>query len=116
MNQMGRYLIFQVGEELYCLSLLEVMEIIRYTDICPLHEDAKFIKGVINLRGSIIPIMDMRIKFGLEEYVNHERNVIIIVQIKEGNKLIGLTVDRVFDVAKFNDSDVKQSSEIGIDI
>ena len=96
----ARFLSFTVDGENYCMDILKVKELMGMTAITPLPRTPQFIRGVINLRGRIIPVIDLRLKFGLsfEEYT--KRTCIIVVEVAyEGETvLMGLVVDTIQDV------------------
>lgn len=92
----GKYLTFVLGEEEYGLEILKVREIIGLMDITAVPQTPAFVKGVINLRGKVIPVIDLRLKFGMEEAEPTEETCIIVVDI--GASLIGIFVDTVSEV------------------
>lgn len=92
----GRYLSFYLGEEIYAIEILKVREIIGVIAVTPVPEMPKSIIGVINLRGKIVPVMDVRIRFGLPTIETTEESCIIVVQ--HGSQLMGVLVDRVLEV------------------
>lgn len=95
-----RFLSFTVDNENYCMDILKVKELMGMTTITPLPRTPQFIRGVINLRGQIIPIIDLRLKFGLPFQEYTKRTCIIVVEVKyeEENILMGLVVDAIQDV------------------
>ncbi len=96
----SRYLNFTLAGESYCMEILKVKEIMGMTSITPIPQTPPFIRGVINLRGQIIPIVDLRLKFGLEFTEYHKRTTIIVVEVDmEGDlMLMGLVVDAIQEV------------------
>lgn len=96
----SRYLNFTLENESYCMEILKVKELMGMTDITPLPQTPEFIRGVINLRGQIIPIIDLRLKFGLEFKPYHKRTTIMVVEVDlEGDlMLMGLVVDSIQEV------------------
>jgi len=94
--QEDQFLSFGIAQEVYAIDLLSVMEIIRLIPIIPIPETSHFIKGIINLRGKIIPVMDIRLRFHLEERPYEERTCIIVVSINGVD--MGLVVDHVCEV------------------
>ncbi|OHD07426.1 MAG: chemotaxis protein CheW [Spirochaetes bacterium GWB1_36_13] len=111
-----KYLIFSLNKEYYGIPISKVREVIRFVNITPVHETLKFIKGVINLRGKIIPIIDMRLKFGLQENQYNDRTIFIIVDI-HGVKSVfnmGITVESVHDVTDINEETMEKAPEIGL--
>ena len=101
----ARFLNFTVDNENYCMDILKVKELMGMTSITPLPRTPEFIRGVINLRGQIIPIIDLRLKFGLQFQEYTKRTCIIVVEVSyEGeNMLMGLVVDSIQDVISIPD-------------
>jgi purine-binding chemotaxis protein CheW len=95
-EDLERYVTFMIGEEIYGVEVLQVREIIGMTQITHVPNSMDFMKGVINLRGSVVPVVDMRIKFRMDEREYDAFTVILIVEVQE--RLIGLIVDSVSDV------------------
>ncbi|MEB3308056.1 MAG: chemotaxis protein CheW [Cyanobacteriota bacterium] len=98
----GKFLHFQLGHERYSLAVKEVREIIRLCPVTPVPRMPDYHRGVINLRGKIVPVMDLRLRLGLAPSANLERACIIVVQREHSNspdQLIGLQVDAVEEVA-----------------
>ena len=93
----GRFLTFRLANEDYGLEIRYVTEIIGIQKITDVPDMPGFVKGVINLRGKVIPVMDVRIRFGLSEREYDERTCIIVVNVEE--KSVGLVVDKVNEVA-----------------
>jgi len=110
-----KLLTFSLAEEGYGVSILKVKEIIGMLDITPVPRTPDFIKGVINLRGKIIPIMDLRVKFGMDECEYNERTCIIVVEIhiKGTQKLIGVVVDMVSEVVTISEEQIEPPPEYG---
>jgi purine-binding chemotaxis protein CheW len=96
----SRYLSFVLNEEEYGIEILKIREIMGMTDITAIPQTPAFIKGVINLRGKIIPIIDLRLKFGMAERPYTDRTCIIVVEIGyEGEAtLMGVVVDSIQEV------------------
>jgi purine-binding chemotaxis protein CheW len=105
----SRYLNFTLENESYCMEILKVKELMGMTDITPLPQTPTFIKGVINLRGQIIPIIDLRLKFGLEFLPYHKRTSIIVVEIEIDRDvmLMGMVVDSIQEVIAIPDDKIK---------
>ncbi len=95
-DKLTEYVTFAIGEETYGVEVLKVQEIIGMTQITHVPNSMDFMKGVINLRGSVVPVVDLRIKFRMDEREYDAFTVILIVEIQE--RLIGLIVDSVSDV------------------
>lgn len=106
---------FEVGDEEYAVPILSVQEINRMMQITRVPQSPEFVEGVINLRGKIIPVVDLRKRFGLTELENSDDVRIIVVEVV--NRVIGFTVDRVNEVLRINSSIVEPppSMVCGID-
>ena len=96
MEELEQYVTFVIGNENYGVEVLRVREIIGMTDITHVPNSLDFMRGVINLRGTVVPVVDMRKKFRMEERQYDSFTVILIVEIK--GALIGMIVDSVSDV------------------
>jgi purine-binding chemotaxis protein CheW len=101
---------FTVGKEEYGVRIEEVQEIVRMPEITRLPQTESFIKGVINLRGNIIPVIDMRERFNLEKKDYSDMTRVIVVRIEE--KLTGLIVDDVAQVLEIGLSEIEEAPEI----
>ena len=99
-----------VGEE-YAIDILKVQEIRGYEAVTRIANAPAFIKGVINLRGLIVPIVDMRIKFNLGEPVYNEFTIIVILNL--GKRVIGIVVDSVSDVISLDEQQIRPAPEFG---
>jgi purine-binding chemotaxis protein CheW len=111
----GKYLTFTLQAESYGIDVLKVREIIRLAAITTVPQMPAHIRGVINLRGKIIPVMDLRIRFGFA-VTQAEQNCIIVVQVKlPTGKMtqIGLIVDGVEEVINIADSDIEETPHFG---
>ncbi|MFA9398342.1 MAG: chemotaxis protein CheW [Clostridiaceae bacterium] len=103
-TQKDKYLIFSIGKESYGIDIKYVIEIIGIEPITEVPELPQYIKGVINLRGKIIPVMDVRLKFKKEGKEYDDRTCIIVVEIDEMS--IGLIIDRVLEVVNIDESNI----------
>ena len=94
----GKYLTFTLAEEEYGIGILKIKEIIGMMPITTVPQTPKFVKGVINLRGKVIPVIDLRLRFGIGKIDYTERTCIIVVEIdgQAGTVLIGIVVDSIF--------------------
>ena len=111
----GKYLVVLVGGESYGIAVLSVREIIRMQKITPVPHMPESIKGVINLRGRVIPIIDLRMRFGMKAEFT-ERTCIVVVQVSTEAKALltmGLIVDCVEEVVKFADSEIEATPDFG---
>ena len=100
----GRYLTFTLGEDIYGIAIKYVVEIIGIQSITAVPKVPHYIMGVINLRGKIIPVIDVRMKFGKEPIEYNDRTCIIVIEI--GDVSLGLIVDRVDEVLTAEDEDI----------
>jgi purine-binding chemotaxis protein CheW len=110
-----KYLMFYLNQEHYGIPILKVNEIIGLMTITPIPKTPNFLKGIINLRGKIIPVLDLRIKFSMEERAYDEQTCIIIVEvfISDIKRVIGIVVDKVAEVVKVYRSDIELPPQYG---
>ena len=107
----NEFLAFTLGKEEYGIDILKVQEIRGYEAVTRIANAPEFIKGVVNLRGIIVPIVDMRIKFNLGEPTYDQFTVVIILNI--GGRVMGMVVDSVSDVITLSPEQVKPAPEMG---
>ena len=115
----GKYLTFALGSESYAIPVLKVREIIRLTSITTVPQMPDYIRGVINLRGKIIPVMDLRLRFGFAGAANTEQNCIVVVQVKNPTgqaTAMGLVVDAVEEVAQLVATDIEETPDFGAQV
>jgi purine-binding chemotaxis protein CheW len=114
-NQGGKYLTFALGHEEYGLEILKVREIIGLVHVTAVPHLPKHLKGVINLRGQVIPVIDMRARFGMPVAEPTDETCIIVVEInKEGRKFCtGMIVDSVSEVLSISGDDIEPTPEFG---
>ncbi len=105
-------LTFKLAEEHYGIDIMKVKEIRGYEAVTKIANAPDFIKGVINLRGDIVPILDLRLKFSVGEATYNEFTIVIMVVV--AGKIIGIVVDAVSDVIKLSDADIKPAPEFGV--
>ncbi|MDD2727906.1 chemotaxis protein CheW [Malikia sp.] len=105
------FLAFTLGQEEYGIDILKVQEIRGYEPVTRIANAPEFIKGVVNLRGIIVPIVDMRIKFNLGTPVYDQLTVVIILNI--AGRVVGMVVDTVSDVITLRDEQIKPPPEMG---
>ena len=104
------YLTFRLGEEEYGIDILKVQEIRGYEQPTRIANAPSFIKGVVNLRGVIVPIVDMRLKFGLGSAEYNDFTVVIILNL--GARVVGMVVDSVSDVMELSPDQIRDTPEI----
>jgi len=110
-SKAGRYLTFVLAEEEYGLEILKVREINGVMDITAVPHVPTYIKGVINLHGKVIPVIDLRLKFGIEETPRTSETCIIVVDVK--GLLMGIIVDRVSEVLDVAEEDIEEPPSFG---
>lgn len=110
-----KYLMFYLNKEHYGIPILKVNEIIGLMEITPIPKTPNFFKGIINLRGRIIPVLDLRLKFAMDERDYDEQTCIIIVEVTiNGVKnIVGIVVDKVAEVVKVYKSDIELPPQYG---
>jgi purine-binding chemotaxis protein CheW len=111
----GKYMTFQLADEIYGLEILRVREIIGLMDITRVPRSAPFIRGVINLRGKVIPVADLRLKFGMEPCQPTDQTVIIVVQyaVAGRNLTMGILVDQVLEVLQIDSAHIEPAPSFG---
>jgi purine-binding chemotaxis protein CheW len=114
-NREGKYLTFVLAGEEYGIGILKVKEIIGIMAITTVPQTPAYMKGVINLRGKVIPVVDLRLKFGMEAMDYTERTCIIVVEIaNSGQKvMIGILVDSVSEVLNIKGGDIEDTPNFG---
>lgn len=106
------FLVFSLGEEEYAIDILKVQEIRGYENVTRIANAPDFIKGVTNLRGVIVPIVDLRIKFHLDKVEYGGQTVVIVVNV--GERVVGIVVDGVSDVMSLTPEQIKPAPEFGV--
>ncbi len=111
----GKYLTFALGSEEYGLEILKVREIFGYMEITAVPQTPMYVKGVINLRGQVIPVVDLRAKFGMETMERTEETCIIVVEISQGSRNFstGIVVDHVQEVLDIPGEDIEEAPQFG---
>ena len=114
----GKYLTFQLGAEEFGIQVLQVREIMGVQEITAVPQTPPHVKGVINLRGKVVPVIDLRLKFGLPAADYTARTCIIVTQIKgeSGLILMGVIVDGVLEVLNLAAGDIEDAPELGDDV
>ena len=111
----GKYLTFRLGDEAYGIAVLKIREIIGLQKITPVPQMPPHARGVINLRGKVIPVVDLRRKFHLDEAPETERTCIIVVQAQLGDgdvSLVGLIVDAVEEVTQIAAGEIEPKPDM----
>lgn len=114
----GKYLTFRLGKEDFAIQVLKVREIVGIQDITAVPQMPGYVKGVINLRGKVIPVVDLRLKFGLEEREYTQRTCIIVVQVHHAGVPIqtGIIVDEVSEVLNLVGTEIEDTPDFGDDV
>ena len=114
----GKYLTFQLGKEEFAVQVLHVREIMGVQEITAVPQMPYHVKGVLNLRGKVIPVIDLRLKFGMPELEYSQRTCIIVVQIEEqaGRVSTGIIVDGVSEVLTLQTADIEDTPDFGEEI
>jgi purine-binding chemotaxis protein CheW len=111
----GKYLTFSLAEEEYGIGILKIKEIIGMMPVTTVPRTPEYVKGVINLRGKVIPIIDLRLRFGMEAIDYTERTCIIVVEIEgeTGTVQVGVVVDAVSEVLNVDTKDIEDTPQFG---
>ena len=114
-DRAGKYLTFTLADEEYGIGILKIKEIIGMMPITTVPQTPEFVKGVINLRGKVIPVIDLRLRFGMGEIDYTERTCIIVVEIdgQTGTVLIGIVVDSVSEVLNVKGEEIEDTPTFG---
>ena len=117
-TKLGKYLTFKLNEEEYGIGIIKVKEIIGMMTITSVPRTPEFVKGVVNLRGKVIPIIDLRLKFSMEAIPYMERTCIIVVEIDSNDTtvLIGIVVDAVSEVLNINEDEIEETPTFGTEL
>jgi purine-binding chemotaxis protein CheW len=111
----GKYLTFSLDDEEYGIGILKIKEIIGMMPITSVPQTPGFVKGVINLRGKVIPVVDLRLRFGMDAIDYTERTCIVVVEItgRATSVLIGIVVDSVSEVMNIKGEDIEETPAFG---
>ena len=114
-ERVGKYLTFLLGREEFAIRVLKVREIMGIQDITAVPQTPPYVKGVINLRGKVIPVVDLRLKFSLDEKEYSQRTCIIVVQVQMGSLSLptGVVVDEVSEVLNLAAGDIEDTPDFG---
>ncbi|HAD83287.1 MAG: chemotaxis protein CheW [Brevundimonas sp.] len=104
---------FRIGEQEFCVDIMSVREIRGWTPATPLPRSPAYMKGVINLRGVVLPIIDLGARFGLATTEPTERHVIMVAHV--GSRLVGLLVDAVSDIVQLSDAAIQPTPDVASD-
>ena len=107
----AQYLTFALGKEEYAVEILRVQEIKGWSAVTPIPNSPAYVKGVMNLRGTVVPILDLRIKLGLDAPAYDRFTVIVVVTV--GSRVVGLVVDAVSDVLDLPEAEIERDMDLG---
>jgi len=114
-TETSQYLTFKIDDEFFTVNVLNVREILEYTKITKMPDAPRFMRGIINVRGSVIPVIDLRLKFGMEPTVAKSSTRIIVMEIerKGGNLVIGALADAVKEVIEITPEGIEPPPDVG---
>ena len=114
----GKFLTFQLGGESYGLQILKVQEIIGIMPVTHVPRTPDYIRGVVNLRGKVIPVVDLRLKFGLPTHEDTEKTCIIVVQVRgaDSTLTLGVIVDEVCEVINLRAEQIEPAPSFGANV
>jgi len=114
----GKYLTFKLSDEEYGLEILKVQEIIRMQTVTRVPRTPDYVRGVINLRGKVIPVIDLRCKFGMDSQEDTDKSCIIVVQVNSADHKIvmGVIIDEVREVLDIDAGSIEETPSFGASI
>jgi purine-binding chemotaxis protein CheW len=104
-------LVFKLGSEEYGVDILKVQEIRGYEKVTPIPRSPDYLKGVVNLRGTIVPVIDLRVKFAMPDPTYDSFTVVIVMRI--AGRIIGAVVDAVSDVVRLAENEIREAPKLG---
>lgn len=117
-NEQQQYLTFTLGDEMFAIGILTIREIIEYGNLTEVPMTPPFIRGVINLRGAVVPVIDLAIRFGRQSRETTRRTCIVIIEVEtdKGRQEMGIVVDAVSEVLEIPPSEIEPAPEFGTKI
>ena len=114
----GKYLTFYLAGEEYGIGILKIKEIIGMLPITSVPQTPEYVKGVVNLRGKVVPVMDLRVRFGIADIEYTDRTCIIVVEIagQDGTVMVGIVVDSVSEVVNIKVDEIQETPNFGIEL
>jgi len=114
----GKYLTFRLGNEEYGVGIMKIREIIGLMPITSVPQTPPFVRGIINLRGKVIPVVDLRLRFSMDEIRHDGKTCIIVLDISgvSSNLLIGVIVDSVSEVLNIGSDDIEETPGFGVSL
>lgn len=118
MTELSQYLSFKLGDEVFALDILKVREVLDFTSVTKIPKVPDFMRGVINLRGSVVPVIDLRLKFGMQETDKTVNTCVIIVDVEFGGApiVIGALADSVSEVFDLDSTEIESVPKMGTQI
>lgn len=113
-NDILQLVSFEVGKEMFAMPVERIQEIIRLTEVVSIPKSPDFVEGVINLRGYVIPVVDLKKVFAVEAHPDRTKMRIIVVEVE--NFLVGLMVDSVSEVVRFEEKDYQEAPSLVVNI
>jgi len=115
MTQTTQYLTFKLGDEVFALDITKVREVLDFTTVTKVPRTPEFMRGVINLRGSVVPVVDLRLKFGMSKTENNVNTCIIITEVTVDNDttILGALADSVQEVLDLEPGNIAPAPKIG---
>ena len=110
-DQVTQWGTFRLGDEIYGVNVMQIREVLRYTEITPVPGAPYFVLGIINLRGNVVTVIDTRIRFGLSPGEIDNNTRIVIVEVDK--QVIGMLVDSVAEVTYLNESEIEKAPNVG---
>ena len=117
-SSQGQYLTFTLGKEIFALDIVKVREVLELTTVSEIPRTPEYMKGVINLRGHAVPVVDMRLKLGMSQIEHTVDTCIIILEVRFGEESIvmGALVDSVREVFEMSENDIEPAPKMGASI
>lgn len=110
-NEVLRWVTFHLDNEVYGINVMQVKEVLRYTEIAPVPGAPSYVLGIINLRGNVVTVIDTRMRFGLQPGEVTESSRIVIIEAS--NQVVGILVDSVAEVVDLNSNDIDPAPNVG---
>lgn len=110
-GELLRWVTFKLGQEIYGVNVMQVREVLRYTDIAPVPGAPSYVLGIINLRGNVVTVIDTRLRFGMQPAEVTDNTRIMIIESEK--HVIGILVDSVAEVADLNTADIDDTPNVG---
>jgi purine-binding chemotaxis protein CheW len=114
-NEQQQYLTFTLGDEMFAIGILSIREIIEYGNLTEVPMTPPFIRGVINLRGAVVPVIDLSIRFGRQPRETTRRTCVVIIEVEteKGHQEMGIVVDAVSEVLEIPAAEIEPPPEFG---